>query len=477
MSLFPLPKFLRRQGGLARLTSELDPPHTAPGDNISAFLQARTVADHDTLMDISSHGARNLANLAAERLPMALDETPLTVNGYDKVFASHWVDDHHIVIGTKCNKLLLLSTRSNRVIDLPYASLFPPPLCARPSPVLRTDSAVSVEGGSSGALPLPPLPPNGSRATSSLACLGIHSIAVNPSRTRMAVGGAKPYEVVVYALPEMVPVALMTGHADLVFALKFVSDDVIVTGSRDTAVGIFNLSAEPIDTIATSYGILPVIAATSMRREHTAKVRDLQYQSGDGVLATLGGDATVRLWDVNQMRVVSKMRLAFPTENVCMGSDPVRGVLSVGSQSHVSLLDARAPVRTGRYGGDFSTSGYPERVPPASRALHHFTSVDEGWGVRSLAHNRHVIAVGGGMGRLSFYDTRGMAYLPVGAGGDQRYMDVGQLQTGEDAPVRGSSSASCMALYALSYNDDYTQLFTGGGPLQLGMRGAYCAVW
>lgn len=70
--------------------------------------------------------------------------------------------------------------------------------------------------------------------------------------------------------------------------------------------------------------------------------------------------------------------------------DKSRQLYSIGSQSHISMLDTRR-----------------------TRLVHHFPSLDEGWGVRSLAHNQHILACGGGLGRLSFYDLKSMEYLEV----------------------------------------------------------------
>lgn len=43
--------------------------------------------------------------------------------------------------------------------------------------------------------------------------------------------------------------------------------------------------------------------------------------------------------------------------------------------------------------------------------VHDIDSLDGASGVRSLAWSHHVLSIGGGMGRISFYDLRNQSYL------------------------------------------------------------------
>ncbi|ORZ34794.1 WD40-repeat-containing domain protein [Catenaria anguillulae PL171] len=468
--------------------------------NSAAYLRTRSVLRPQDHADSPHHSQPGLDSLIAHRLPETLCETVLPVpSGFDKVFASQWIDDHHILIGTKCNRLLLLSTLTTRIVEIPYLSVTTGAAAAssaahssnvtavrsplyrgdstRPPHLARQDSGIgsmSSTETSTNAGSARPARPSARTPDSPLACVGIHSIAVNPSKTRMAVGSGKPYEVVVYSLPEMVPVCLMTGHSDLVFSLTFVSDDVLVTASRDTTVGIFSLRSDPSEYLETECGVLPVIRPMGVRQEHTSKVRDIKYNPAAKQLTTLGLDSTVRLWDVNRMHVTSKTNLHFPQETVCLGLDPDRSLISIGSQAHVSLLDTR------------TLGNRNERITSASRILHSFKSPDEGWGVRSLAHIEHLVTCGGGMGRIGFYDLRALHFLPVGEGRvgylEARMHDGAGIGSGfgdgnTSGRARTAGAAVRSAIYTLAYSEDKTRLFAGGGPLQLGMRGTYCAVW
>ena len=61
-------------------------------------------------------------------------------------------------------------------------------------------------------------------------CSGIRSIAVNPSKTLLAVGTGKPDQVTIYELPSFEPAAIFSGHNDLVFSVAWLDDFHLVSG-------------------------------------------------------------------------------------------------------------------------------------------------------------------------------------------------------------------------------------------------------
>jgi hypothetical protein len=165
-------------------------------------------------------------------------------------------------------------------------------------------------------------------------------------------------------------------------------------------------------------------------------------------------------------------------------------------------------------------------------------SLDEGSGVRSILWQAHVLTIGGGAGRISFYDLRANGYLDLN--GDTRedihnivvdpvpspvikkdekietvldtepMEDEGRMgvvperrlndpptstsalvgrreyfQTGAGyldpegrelvAQIRGLNVRN--AVYTMSHDDSGRRLLSAGGPLQLGLRGSYVALW
>jgi WD repeat-containing protein 40A len=187
-------------------------------------------------------------------------------------------------------------------------------------------------------------------------------------------------------------------------------------------------------------------------------------------------------------------------------------LLAVGSQTHVTLVDSRqcVPVSTWAHTGILSS----------------FPSIDEKMGVRSLVWQDHVVTIGGGYGRLSFYDTRKNGYLnllpdddtdppthhhnmsyssPTSISNYASHLHLNNnsasspLMNGILSPrpepkyfhrtsmgyldkdrtyhehFRGVSVRN--AIYTLCYDTDGGRLFAGGGPLQLGLKGNYAAIW
>lgn len=88
-----------------------------------------------------------------------------------------WLDCERVLVATKCNQLLELSTRTGerRSIQLP------------PVPA-RTHATVDSGWGN----------------------CGIHAIDINPSRGLLVTGGANPTDAVVLRLPDYRPVQTLT---------------------------------------------------------------------------------------------------------------------------------------------------------------------------------------------------------------------------------------------------------------------------
>jgi WD repeat-containing protein 40A len=86
-------------------------------------------------------------------LPFILKERDLTLKNcnLNKIFCAQWLDDRKILMGTKCNSILIMDTTSGRY--------------AIQSPIKSHPSSKQINNH-----------------------CGIHSIAINPSRTMLATG-------------------------------------------------------------------------------------------------------------------------------------------------------------------------------------------------------------------------------------------------------------------------------------------------
>ncbi|KAJ3278394.1 DDB1- and CUL4-associated factor 12 [Borealophlyctis nickersoniae] len=325
-------------------------------------------------------------------------------------------------------------------------------------------------------------------------CSGVHSIAINPSRTLIAIGAGEPTEYIqVYRLPTFDPHAVLTGHMDMVFSVAWIDDHTLISGSRDTSVKMWRVA--PSDSITSSsptpfhpiISTLPTLSGTPIsiippvlsRQSHRSKVRDLQFNphaNRSAAAATLSTDGTVKIWDVSTLTVADSIPLFHTNETVCLALDAAAGTYAVGSQCHISFVD-----------------------PRVAAVVASVDSVDEGWGVRSLSIDNGVMTVGGGLGRLSFFDVRAQRYIgwehqdadkrnfgnplnhgtPAKDGSPIQYLAVGAgwLQHDQVYMNHFQGLEVRNAVYTLSYDRTGTRLFAAGGPLQLNLRGCYAGLW
>lgn len=511
------------------------------------------------------HYEQKLSNLSAVRsrvgrgLPGLLREHAYDMTGHDKVFTSLWLNDDNVVLGTKCNKVVVINTRTNRkffipsftsselqelssvrttsknassqvsrsrtspsrAIELPYSpgtwswlrpmfSMNPLhnihiPLAVSANPIAQQQQSRSSEG-------ISPINLQHSQQQQQQQeqepereqrfpnCSGIHALGINPSKTLLAVGSGAPHDPIqLFNLPHITPRALLYGHADVVFAVDFVSDMVLASGSRDGGVYLWDIGkdgwSEGEKRSRTHIRDPKILCAGG----GGGKVRDIKYSHTSGKLAALMPNrGIVKLWDVtrmgqHQLNTIStnssssataantaadifgaQIELRHASEPVCLALDSSCGTsdfYAVGSEQHISFLDPRC----------------------AAGVVAQADSIDDGWGVRSVAfgHGR-VVAVGGGKGRISFYDLRAQKYISWQTQHHQQqhqdhdveqytehYHRVGSGWLREDSIYNGHFRGTRVfnAVYSLTYNQTGTSLFAAGGPLQLSLTGSYAGLW
>ena len=185
---------------------------------------------------------------------------------------------------------------------------------------------------------------------------------------------------------------------------------------------------------------------------HSGRVRDLAIDHTKHQVFTCSADHTCKVWDLQSEMSILSFQPQYCQEMTC--SSISEHLYAVGSQTHVTLFDSRM-----------------------KEVVHSFDGNDDGWGVRSLIIHEDILTVGGGKGRISFYDFTARQYLEIQ---DKKYHTSGNgwfdfsnheyLRTMYGIRLRN-------AIYTMAYDSDRTQLFTGGGPLALGLVGSYAAVW
>ncbi|KAG0259067.1 DDB1- and CUL4-associated factor 12 [Mortierella polycephala] len=475
-------------------------------------------------------------DMVSSRIPTIIAEREYALEGYDKVFATTWITNEDVLMGTKCNKLIVLNVLTGRQVilgrldesleestsgvlsrlanlakeqgntklantrfknllptsneDLTFAQEASSMSSGRSvlesigmrffNPGRRLSSPVfSTTNNSANTIATTPRTTSGydittsntntpadqnpsTEAPSSSASSGVRSLSINPSRTLLAVGAGFPFQVTIFSVPGFVPMGVMYGHTDLVFSLEWVTDTILVSGSRDGSMRVWTMGSPVITTLSSVSGPIQARLPVLTRTEDNTKVRDLSYNNGTGQLMTLAAEGVVNLWDRESYTKIFKLKLAQTSETVCLASNGDANLFAVGSLANISIID-----------------------PRSSSIVHEADSCDierdVRWGVRSLDFKSHIITTGGGSGRIGYYDLRAQRYLDGFENGQSTttFQEIGPGWMNRDTAYAVSIGGFMIrnAVYAMEYDSTGTRLFTAGGPLQLGLCGSYAGMW
>ncbi|KAM6151868.1 DDB1- and CUL4-associated factor 12-like protein 2 [Rhynchocyon petersi] len=423
------------------------PRRPAAQNSLVHYLRGREVGA------LGCAGFRNfegsLRSYAVRQLPALLTERQLSLGTLNKVFASQWLNPRQVVCGTKCNTLFVLDVYSGHIMYIP---------------LLRDR-----------ALPLGEPQPS----------CGIHAIQLNPSNTLLATGGDNPNSVAIYRLPTLDPLCLgdRYGHRDWIFALAWVSDTVVVSGSRDGTVALWRVDPDKYQGSTAWHSdevgipkyahIRPQDMERIPRVEinpSNCKVRALAYNARDDELGSVSLDGHFHLWKAHSnLDKLLSFRLPYCRDNVCMTYCEESSLYAVGSHTHVSFLDPRERQMNMR--------------PMCSR--------EGGTGIRSISYHEYIVTIGTGRGTLLFYDVRAQKFLEAQRASDSlnsslspngRHLRLiagrGWLNHDEIwMNYFGGLEEFPPAIYTHCYNWPEMKLFMAGGPLSLGLYGHYAALW
>ncbi|KAJ3275009.1 DDB1- and CUL4-associated factor 12 [Terramyces sp. JEL0728] len=371
----------------------------------------------------------SLQSYVIRKLPGSLKEQEFDMAGVDKVFSCAWLDDEHVILGTKCQRMVVLNIKTKRQIEIPGCN----------------------------AINYPSSAENGLYKL--MQCSGIHSIAINPSKTMLAAGVGKPSESIhVYSLPNFEHIAELDGHVDMVFSISWLDDYNLVSGSRDKSLKVWRIHHPVIDYDEFHLPKQKIYQPLNSKIRHDQKVRDLAFDVNTKNIFTLSADGTVKVWDSQKCIVTNTVPLYYTNETVCLGLDSSNHLISVGSQSHISLID-----------------------PRIGKIVHIVDSLDDGWGVRSLCTKNSLLTIGGGLGRISFYDLRSQNYLEWFSNSSNKslFQQSGTGWLDKDIIFQRHFQGIPVynAVYSMAYDPYGSRLFTSGGPLQLNLRGSYAGIW
>ncbi|KAL5005380.1 hypothetical protein ScPMuIL_018836 [Solemya velum] len=360
----------------------------------------------------------------SQQMPGLFQEFEYHLERVNKIFCSQWLNDKQVVIGTKCNKLL--------VIDL-------------------VDCRVT---------PIPSLKSSDESLPAVCPC-GIHSIKVNPSGTLLATGAEHTNDLAVYKLPTFDPVYVgECGHEDWIFDLEWIDDEFVVSGSRDNKIALWKVSNS--DESFTSrmkhlhvpeYAIMKPEVVEDVQKAQ--KVRALSYNSNREELGVLTLNAHFHLWDAKVFKEIYYRRLPHNKENVCLAVSKEKSMYAIGSQSHINLID-----------------------PRSTNTLTTIISKYSGGGVRSVSFQKDIITIGTGVGQILFFDLKAGKYLECNCGhACSLEVGDGMLLHDENYHNYFFNQNSPNAVYTHHYDSTGTRLFAAGGPLPAGLWGNYAALW
>ena len=378
--------------------------------------------------------------------PHILSERIICMGEYDKVFASHWLTEDLVILGTKSNELLLVDLTNDHIFHIPL--------------LINSNSRKCQD------------------------MTGIHCIESSKYGEYLTAGGVNPNELAIYKLPELTPYCIGQGHSDWIFDVAWLNENTLVSGSRDSTMALWKVDGDiaigqyqPSFSSEWTLGRYPlaeyVPSITKDRdfpitypahRAGTTKVRSLAYNSDQEVLASLHSGtcySSVHFWDSCTLIDICSLDLPYFAENVCLELQQQYNLYAVGSRSHVSFIDGRL----------------------ANQTVGSVQSKDRDCGVRSLQFKDDIVSIGTGGGNIYFYNLRAARYLSTTS---STYRDDLYCLKTSNGWVRKDTTYRDLfsnlpyppnAIYTHKYSPSQSKILVAGGPLPLGLYGNYLSIW
>ena len=357
-----------------------------------------------------------------------LREYPVSVPGMNKVFCSQWLSHRQVVFGTKCNKLMVYDVNTRHLDQIP--------------------SLQSSENS---------VPPDSEA--------GIHAIEINPSRTLLATGARNSNDIAVYRLPTLDPICVGEGaHSDWIFDMTWLDDQFVASGSRDGTLGLWRVTDDMVDEVVSAEIPSHVYTKPLVKKpcKMADRVRSLCYNTQRKEIAVISLNGFIHCWDAMKFKQMMSKKLPHNMENVCLSCDDESHMYAVGSKANTDLLDART-----------------------LQAIKKIPSRNNGCGIRSVSFKGNILTIGTGIGLMLFWDLRAGKFLESTMNSNRAVnlkASKGWMSRGDEnnmmhhmEPVHAHKNLP--AIYSHCYDESGTRLFAAGGPLQVGMKGNYVALF
>eukprot|EP00871_Galdieria_phlegrea_P001086 jgi/Galph1/1979/GphlegSOOS_G635.1 len=373
----------------------------------------------------------------AERFPSLIDEIELELAGLelDKIFSCGWIP-----------------SMENQMIDSQRLTVqvFHPPSMSFPCNRAIESETYSTQGG-------------------------IRVVLFHPLNNTVVTSGAVSNHLLLWDASTFLsctkcptPLAAFSDHSDWIFSADWLSDNILATAGRDGKVYAWNMDSKDIverkteDTARSSYDNIPVFKSISkiVDNGNERRIREIQtdhFRKQFGLLSLSNEeDGDFQVWDVEQKKLIGTVPLSSSRDAVTLAYYPDANVYFVGSHVRLYMVDPRA----GRI----------------QRALY-FTSNLHASHIRSLVVRYHMLTIGFGTGRIFFYDLRKETESLVRNNHRGLRVSRGWVRQDNQLDTPGPHLIEDYnpAIYCMSYIEDGSNLFVGGGPLQLNLYGSYAS--